>query len=277
MAKLAPRDRWLEYLKERIKALKLSGQIEPLRAKGLAVLYRKKLYTNEEWWQSFSQRAKSPEYLKWYEECEALGGKFGLVSWVVVMMCLLEDYDPEKDVGLMVMEHDWPRIRVITESTNSLFLRRLSYEARRLGLYVVQRVGGIETTLINIDDSTIDGTSDPNSILGEFNGSDAFNIRVETPMGYPPEAAGQLQKEANQLARRLAESMGFRLPKRLRTSKLVTMSEVLEVEKGPLPRGAIYDIVDKVYPDGDLSKDQQRRKLTASRRHRARKRLLGPQ
>ena len=53
------------------------------------------------------------------------------------------------------------------------------------------------------------------------------------------------------------------------------MAEVLEVEKGPLPRGAIYDIIDNVYPDGDWSKDQQRRKLTASRRHRVRKRLLG--
>ncbi|MFC2016516.1 hypothetical protein ACFLUF_02255 [Chloroflexota bacterium] len=277
MAKLTPRDRWLGYLKERIKVLKLSGKIEPLRVKGLAVLYRKKLYTNEEWWQSFSQRAKSPEYLKWYEECEALSRKVGLAPWIVVMMCLLEDYDPEKDMGFMVIERDWPRIRVITESTNSLFLRRLSYEARQLGLYAMQRVGGIETTLINIDDSAIDGTSGPNLILDESNGSDAFNIRVETPMGYPPEAAGQLQKEATQLAHQLTERMGFRIPKRLRTSKLVTMSEVLEVEKGTLPRGAIYDIVDKVYPDGDLSKDQQRRKLTASRRHRARKRLLRSQ
>ena len=95
-------------------------------------------------------------------------------------------------------------------------------------------------------------------------------------MRYPPEAAGQLQKEANKLARQLAEHSGFRLPKRLRTSKLVTMSEMLEVEKGPLPRGAIYDIIDNVYSDGDWSKDQQRRKLTASRRHKIRKRLLGP-
>ena len=133
----------------------------------------------------------------------------------------------------------------------------------------------METTVVNIGDFTMDGASDSNSIPGEFNSSDAFSIRVETPMGYPPEAASQLQKEANKLARQLAERMGFRLPKRLRTSKLVTMSEVLEAEKGPLPRGAIYDIIDNVYPDGDLSKDQRRRKLTASRRHRVRKRLLG--
>jgi len=66
------------------------------------------------------------------------------------------------------------------------------------------------------------------------------------------------------LARQLAERMGFRLPKRLRTSKLVGMSEVLEVEKGPLARGAIYDIIDKVYPDGDLSQDLHQKKQQSS-------------
>jgi len=274
MAKSSPRERWLRHIQERITALRLSGGIKLLRAKGLAALHRKKLYTNEEWWQSFSQRAKSAEYLEWYKECTTLADKFGLAPWVVSMICLLKGYNPEEYIGLMVTERDWPRVRVVTESTNSLFLRRLSYEAQRLGLYTVQRVSGAETTIVNTSDSIIDGTSDLNMIPIEFNSSDVFNIRVETPMGYPPEAAGQLQKEANTLARQLAERMGFRLPKRLRASKLVTMSEVLEAEKGPLPRGAIYDIIDRVYPDRDMSKDQQRRKLTASRRHKVRKRLL---
>ena len=61
-----------------------------------------------------------------------------------------------------------------------------------------------------------------------------------------------------------AGHMGYRMPTPACTYKLVVMSEVLEVEKGPPPRGKICDIVDKIYPDGDLSKDQQRRKLTAS-------------
>ena len=151
MAKLSPRDRWLRYLTERIKALKLSGKIEPLRAKGLAVLHRKKQYTSEEWWQSFQQRAKSPEYLKWYEECEALADEFGLAPWVVVMMCLLKGYNPEENVGSMAMERDWPRIRVETDSTNPSFLRSLAHEAQRLGLYVVNRFHGMETTLLNLD------------------------------------------------------------------------------------------------------------------------------
>ncbi len=83
------------------------------------------------------------------------------------------------------------------------------------------------------------------------------------------------KKEASRLARELATSLGYRVPKRLRISKLIDMSEVLKADKGPLPRGAIYGIVDKVFPNEDSSKDQQRRKLIASRRHRIRKRLLG--
>jgi len=270
MAKLAPKDRWLRYIKERIKALKLSGKVEPLRAEGLAVVHRKKQYTMEEWWQSFQQRAELPEYLKWYGECETIANEFDLAPWAVTMMCLLKGYKPEKDVGLMAMERDWPRIRMVTESTNTQFLRRLSHEAQQLGLYVVQRVHGMKTTLLNLDPITTFSTP------GKLNKGDTFRIDVEIPVGYPPEAASQLQKEASRLAHELARHMGHRIPKRLRTSKLVTMSKVLEAEKGPLPRGKLYDIVDKIYPDGDLSKDQQRRKLTASQRHRVRKRLLSP-
>ncbi len=270
MAKIAPMDSWSWYIIERIKALKLSGKIEPLRAKGLTVVHRKKQYTSEEWWQSFQQRVKSPEYLKWYEECETIANEFDLAPWVVSMMCLLKGYKPEKDVGFMAMERDCPRIRMVTKSTNMQYLRRLSYEAHQLGLYVVQRVHGVETTLLNLDPITTFSTP------GKLNKDDTFKINVEVPVVYPQEAASQLQKEASRLARELARRMGHRIPKRLRTSKLVTMSEVLEVEKGPLPRGKLYDIVDKIYPDGDLSKDQQRRNLTASRRHKVRKRLLNP-
>jgi hypothetical protein len=253
MVKLAPKDRWSRYIIERTKALKLSGKLEPLRAKGLVVLHRKKQYSGEEWWQSFHHRAKSPDYIKWYEECETIANEFDLAPWVVSMMCLLKEYKPEKDVGFMAMERDWPRIRMVTESTNMQYLMRLSYEAYQLGLYVVQRVHGVETTLLNLDPITAFSTPE------KLNKDDAFKIVVETPVGYPPEAASQLQKEASRLARELARRMGHRIPKRLRTSKLVTMSEVLEVEKGPLPRGGIYNIVDNIYPDGDISNNPKGR------------------
>ncbi len=129
---------------------------------------------------------------------------------------------------------------------------------------------GVETTLLNLDPITIFSTP------GKLNKDDTFKIDVEVPVRYPPEAASQLQKKASRLARELARRMGHPIPQRLRASKLIAISEVLEVEKGPLPRGRIYDIVDEIYPDDDLSIDQQRRKLTASRRYKIRKRLLDP-
>ena len=134
MPKSVPLERWQEHILERIKALRLPGKLKSLRRRGLAILHRRKLFTNEEWWLSFSQRATSPEYLNWCKECEAVADEFGLVVWVVTMMCLLKGYHPERDIGIMVVERDWPRIRVATNSTNPLFLKSLSREARLLGL-----------------------------------------------------------------------------------------------------------------------------------------------
>ncbi len=275
MPKSIPLERWQEHILERITALRLSGKLKSLRRGGLAVLHRRKLFTNEEWWQSFTQRATSPEYLNWCKECEGLADEFGLAVWVVTMMCLLKGYHPERDIGIMVIERDWPRIRVVTDSTNQMFLKSLSREARKLGLITVQKIHGIENTLVYVDVISDDNESDSDSPPEPLSPGDTFNISVQTPVGFPPEAASKLQREASKLGRELARSLGYRVPKRLRTSKLVCMSKVLEADKRRLPSGALYDIVDKVYPDGDLSKDQQRRKLIASRRHRVRKRLLG--
>lgn len=132
---------------------------------------------------------------------------------------------------------------------------------------MVQRVHSVETTLLNLD------LIDTFSTAEKLNKNDKFKIGVEITVGYPPEAASQLQKEAIRFARELAKRKVHPVPQQLRTSKLVAMSEVLEVEKGPLPKGKIYDIVDEIYSAGDLSKYKKRRKLTASRRHRLRKRL----
>lgn len=85
MAKSTPMERWLQHIQERIIALKMSGKLEPLPKKGLATLHRRRLYTSEEWRQTFTQRAKFPEYLQWYKECEAVANEFGLVPWIVSM------------------------------------------------------------------------------------------------------------------------------------------------------------------------------------------------
>lgn len=271
MAKVAPRQRWERHIIERIKALRLSGELKPLRRKGLKVLGRKSLYTTDEWRATFSERSHSKDYMAWYKECELLADEFALAPWTVVMLCMVKGYRPEKDVSMMAMEGNWPRIRVVTDSDVPAFLEKLSYEAQQLGLYVIHRQGSFETTLLNLENVG------PGELSKHFTnrniGHNEFSMRVETPIGYPPEAAAQLQKEAARLGRELSRRLGFPTPKRLRSSKLVTMAEELKVADWPLPRGAAYDIVDRVYRNKDMSKDQQRRKLVASRRHKLHKRL----
>ncbi len=171
------------------------------------------------------------------------------------------------------MEAQWPRIRVVTESTNSVFLQWLSYEARRLGLYVVQRQGSVETVALYLD------FLPPTPLLAPSQKpprDSAFYVRLDVPPGYPPEAAIQLQREAGRLAKELLKRLGYSIPQRLRSSHLTSMANELRVADGQLPSRAIYDIIDDIYKDKDLSKDQQRRKLIISRRHQLHKRLVKP-
>lgn len=273
MAKLSPVDRWKRHILEQIKALRLSGELKRLRPRGLSSLGRKKMYTFQEWWDDFGRRATSPTYLKWYQECNILAERFELAPWVVSNLRLLKGYKPENDIGLMVLEANWPRVRLVIDSTDESFLKRLSYEAQKLGIYVIQRSGSIENPLLNLEPVESDDCS--NASYKRPGIGDRFFLRVETPVGYPPEAAAQLQREASQLVKELARQMGYNIPKRLRTSKLVSMTEDLKIRKRRFPRGGSYDIIDRSYPD-DLAEDPKRRKLISSRRYKLRKRLVEP-
>lgn len=83
MGKLRPQERWKKHIMERLTALKQSGELGKLRAKGLATLGRKKLFTAAEWSESFTKRGSSQEYLEWHDECKIVGERFGLAPWVV--------------------------------------------------------------------------------------------------------------------------------------------------------------------------------------------------
>lgn len=212
--------------------------------------------------------------MEWYEECKTLADRFGLAPWVVVLLCLLKGYEPEKDIGFMVIEAKWPRTRVVTESTDPLFLRWLAYEGKRVGLYVVQRQGSFEMTWISMDYPQPDAEPLPPSSKPPAHV--AFHMTIETPPGYPPEAARELAKKACESERELRRRLGYPARERLRTSPLVSMAEELRVAEGPLPSEASYDIMDKLYQNGDLGRDKERRNLIKSRRHRLRKRLVKP-
>jgi hypothetical protein len=101
-------------------------------------------------------------------------------------------------------------------------------------------------------------------------------MRVETPTGYPPEAANHLQKEAGRLAKELLMRLGYSIPQRLRTSSMVSMADKLRVADEHLAYGDVYPIMDKVYRDQDITRDRQRRNTIKTRRHRLKKRLTKP-
>lgn len=270
MGKRLPQERWNQHISERFTALKVSGELEKLRAKGLAILGRKKLLSSKEWWESFRDRTSSQKYLEWHNECKQIGDRFGLAPWTVELACLLKGFKPEES-GL-VMEAQWPRVRIVTENTDSLFLRWLSYEAQKLGLYVVQKVGSVETTLLYLEATPptqqLTSQKPPRHV--------AFYIRCDIPIGYPPEARDLLNKQANQLYRELLTRLGYSIPKRLRNSSLVSMASDLRVAEAPLQKRGLYEIVAEMYEEGTIDQDKQRRKTIKTERHRVRKRLIKP-
>lgn len=267
MGKFASDELYREHTLEHFAAFKQSGEMERLRKKGLTNCGRKQRFTGNEWFESSHKRYSSPEYRKWADECEVVGQKFSLASWTVVCACLVSRYDPRKE--LMVIEADWPQIRIVTQQTNPLFLRWLSYEAHRLLLYVVQRQGSLETTILNI--------SPPRRVLtpSEKPPRDAaFRLRFERPLDYPPEAAQELQKKGERLAKELLKRLGYPVPQRLRVSSLVAKADKLRVGKNLANREA-YEVIDDIYGE-DLSDDARKRKLIGSQRYKLRQRLIKP-
>jgi len=276
MAKSSPEERWYAEVLRRVKAFELSEELEPLRQRGLAVLGRKKPYADGgEWWQDARRRGPAmPGYMEWHQECEALALRFGLAPWVAVLVCLLKGYKPEDDIGMMVMEARWPSIRIVTEATDPLFVTRLMHEAKQLGLYVVQKQGPSEATLIPVDTEPVESESSPLASRPPVDA--AFYVRVETPPGYPPEAASRLHKQATWASRELQKRLGYPTKQRLRASPLTSKTDELRMGKRPLTLGESYDIIDETYEDDDMGKDQERREQIKSRRHKLKMKLIEP-
>lgn len=270
MGRSVPEELWRRHTLERFIALKQSGELDRLRRKGLTICGRKKRFTGKEWFKSFHKRYSSSEYREWVNECEAIGQKFGLASWTVVCACLVSGYDPEKEP--FPVEVQWPKIRVVTEQSDPLFLHWLSYKAHRLGLYVVQRQGSVETTLVPLN-------FPPSSPLpvGQRPPPDCtFYMRVEVPPGYPPQAGKKLLKDAKRREKELLRRLGYSVSERLRSSSLVSMADELKPMEA-LPKRGLYELVTELWPDDEGSTvdvDEARRKLVKSRRHKLRKRLV---
>ena len=104
----------------------------------------------------------------------------------------------------------------------------------------------------------------------------AYRIEVNYPPNYPPEACSQLANEVARFERELARRLGYKVPQRMRGSKLSGMGKTLRVYEETLNSGDIYGIMDELQGEGDLADDQRVRSRTKTQRHRARNRRSGP-
>jgi hypothetical protein len=273
MGKTQPEDRWRSHILELFTAFKYSDDFETLRRKGLHSVGRRKLFTTEEWVHSFRERVSNPEFMKWVEECEGVGRKYGLTTWTIGMACLIKDYEPEKQP--FIMEKDFPKISLVTDCTGKLFQQWLAYLAEQYGACLIIKQEAIESTYYYRDKDG--GNKPPPQPLTKEHWpspQSAFWVRTEFPSGYPPEAAAELGQLAVQLGRKLMEDLGYQVAQRLRTSSAIAQAAILKAgEKGPLPIGGIYHIMDDIDEGADWALDQQRRSTTKSSRHRVKKRM----
>ncbi len=68
MGKVSPEKRWQNHMEERFTALKISPEFGKFKNRGLRILGRRRLYSPEEWWDTWADRADSNRYLAWHLE-----------------------------------------------------------------------------------------------------------------------------------------------------------------------------------------------------------------
>lgn len=275
MAKLKPDERWQRHLLERFEAFRLSDELPKLRAEALHALGRTRLLTAEEYWKLPLAKGPLAYDSSWQKKCETIAERFGLAHWTVKMACLLEGYDPREQP--FPIGAQWPSVRIVTESTDKVFLKHLFHHALCFGIYVDLQQGGSRTAIVFPDSCPVYGLLEsplPDSHRPPR--EKAFRVELSAPPGYPPEALEELARSAAQLSRELLRRLGYSAAKRLRVSKLLDEARDLRLQESHLPKRELYEIVAEKWDEGTVSEDEERRKLVKSRRHKLRKRLIKP-
>lgn len=271
MPKTSPFLRWEEHVLERVAAFRQSLDLRRLRRKGLTLLGASRRLTDESFSDEFwGGKVETEGYKAFQDDCREAGARFGLAAWTVEWICVLKSYRPEE--ALNVVEARWPKISVITEAKDKLFLRWLLYEATQLNLGVTQRRGAELTQLI-----AVSSPRQPDSPLTDSNRPPldvAMVMNVETPAGYPPEAGAELQNVAANCGRDLGRRLGYKLPQRMRSSRWASKARELRVSEEALPPGAVYKIADAIFGEQGLEDDQALRSRVKSARHRVKKRFF---
>ena len=281
MARLPPEELWRRHILEGYYSFKVSADWRQLRREGMLILGRRALFTNEEWASSFHERAISQEYRAWYHKCSVEGQRFGIAPDMVVWTCLLRNYRAEN----LVAPSRFPSIRVITESADQQFVGWLTFQARKLGLYVVQRVGSVEVTQVLLNPvpmSLMPAPPRPSSLPPLHS---AFYIRLDFPVDYPSKAADHMRQKAGVLGKNLLGAVGYEGFQRVRPSSLLNQTGILDVQKRRLTRRKLFEIVAETAPESELEgdidyisveNDRTRTMVLKSRKHQLRKRLVKP-
>jgi hypothetical protein len=281
MPRLNPEELWRRHILEGYYAFRLSTDWRLLRREGMRILGRRALFTAEEWMAAFHERATSKEYRAWLDKCSIEGQRFGIAPEMVVWTCLLKNYRAEK----LLVPFRWPSMRVITESADEQFVVWLTFHARQLGLYVVQRIGSVEVTQVFVNPVPMSAMLAPARPPSLPPLHAAFHIGLDFPVDYPPKAAGQMRNRAGLLAKKLLASLGYQGFQRIRPSSLLSQTEALDVKNKRLPKRMLYKIVAETAPEKDLEgdldnisveKDRKRTMVLKSRKHQLRKRLVMP-
>lgn len=290
MAKRTPDQRWRDEVADRYLAFRLSLDFKRLRRRGLRALGRTRLLDNQEWWELSRGLMTKDGYQSFRRECKVLADRMGLATWTLEMACLLKGYDP--DTSPFPVEEGRPRVQVVTEATDPLFLGWLRYELWNLGQLVfdmkvrpriaesfvrvwgmarvsIHRSGGAETALIEIPFPT----KPDRTLMDEHRPPRhrAFFTRVEAPGGYPPEARSELVRMTALLERELFKKLGYPARERLRASSAVKDARRLKVGRR-LVKSEIGDLSEDLYGQG-AAKDHRARGRVRSRRQRATRRL----
>jgi hypothetical protein len=283
MSKLTPRQKWDNIISARLMALKISKEFNKLRRSSLVSLGRQRRYGGVDYWRNdFTKRATSPSYQEWLtSECRPVADKYGIDEQVVSMLCLIKRFDPEKDFKPFAIEATRAKVYVVTECRDPQVLEKLVNEAYTgLGVPLIQKTSSGEIRYTKIEPSN--QNTPPDIIANRINSIlTLFRIRIEFPPGYPPDLASALASYAIAIDRRLRERLGYKVPKRLRTSKYTRQAVKYKVTKKKLKRGETYDIVDKIYGNEDdlrkdMSSDKNLRLKANVTRYRIKKNLSDP-
>ncbi|MGA2873680.1 MAG: hypothetical protein ABSF27_08925 [Candidatus Dormibacteria bacterium] len=271
MPKRPPEQRWVDHVHEQVALFRASPEFRQLRRAGLRALDRHRLFTEEEWgWWALRGQSPAAYQTTFVPRTVAVAARYGLAEGTVRLMCLGRNYRPEE--GPFRMEAPAPTVRIILRAgVDPLFRAWVLHYAWQLGVRVWQQVPGVgEAPLIAVPFPAEPGA--PLTVAQCPPQDVAFFVRVETPPLFPPEAAAELHRQAQQTSHALLRRLGYATPKRIRASSIPHQVSKLRLGRPRLAPDEIGDITEDLYGEG-AALDPQLRQRTKVRRHRARRAL----